>query len=256
MTRLPNDPIDPYESRLARRVGSFSDQAVLPIDPVAIAATARVAGRRRTRAGRLFGSAGPTGRLVLVGAGALLIVALGAVIGAGGTSLFGPSATAVATQGAVVPSASPTLVPGSDGSDLCSHRLLIGEITGWEGAAGHRIASVVVENRTTISCRLPTELQVKLADNVDRPLIVGPPVVATTWITLPPGGSATTLVQVGNYCGPAPVEPVTIAFTMPDGGVFGLAPHQGSGDLGGVPPCNGVDGPKDDIQMQPFTLGG
>ena len=98
MTNVPNDPIDPidpYESRLARRVGSFSDQAVVPIDPVAIAASAAVGARRQTLTGRLFGSTRPAARLAAIGAGALLIVALGAVIGTGGLN---PSQSPIPTQ--------------------------------------------------------------------------------------------------------------------------------------------------------------
>lgn len=253
MTRPPNDQIDPYESRLARRVGSFSEQAVRHIDPVAMAASAAVGARRRTLAGRLFGTAGPASRLAVIGAGALLIAALGVAIGAGG-GLFGPSQTATATEGAVGPGPTPTLVPGSELGDVCSHRALSGLIARWEGAAGHRIATVSVHNDAPTPCQLPSVLQATLTDKNGQPLISGPAVTATSFIPLPAGGSASTLVQVGNYCGPAPLEPVTIQFTMPDGGVFALVPHEGVGDIGGVPPCNGP-GPTDDIQMQPFTPG-
>jgi hypothetical protein len=256
MTNVPNDPIDPidpYESRLARRVGSFSDQAVVPIDPVAIAASAAVGARRQTLTGRLFGSTRPAARLAAIGAGALLIVALGAVIGAGG---LGPSQSPIPTQGAVGPVATATPVPGSQSADVCTHRMLSGQIVRWEGAAGHRIATITVRNDAPVPCRLPTLVQATLTDNQGQPLISGGAVSATSSISLAAaGGSATTLVDVSNYCGAAPKEPVLISFTMPDGGTFGLVSSTGAGDLGGVPPCNGPTVPGE-IQMQPFKLAG
>ena len=49
MTRSPDDQIDPYESRLTRRVGEFADQAVRPIDAAAITAAAHHATGVRVR---------------------------------------------------------------------------------------------------------------------------------------------------------------------------------------------------------------
>ncbi len=244
MTDAPNDQIDPYESRLARRVGSFSDQAIVPIDAVAVAASASMAARRRTLGGRFFGSSGSGGRLALVGAATLLVVALGVFVGAGGIKLFAP---VQATPSAAV-SPGPTVLV----ADVCSHRALSGRIVSWDGAAGSRIARVVVTNDAPTACLLPTILQATLVDKLGAHLIAGAaPSGTPASITLGSGLSATTLVEVANYCGPDPVAPATIQFTMSDDGVFGLSPDDRLGDVDGVPPCNGPTLPGS-IQMQPF----
>ena len=62
-------------------------------------------------------------------------------------------------------------------------------------------------------------------------------------ITIPAGGSVTTLVDVSNYCGAAPVAPVGIAFDI-DGIATVIATP--------VPPCNGPGQPGT-IQMQPWS---
>jgi hypothetical protein len=258
MTRQPNDPIDPYESRLARRVGAFSEQGVQPIDPVAIAASAAVGARRRTLAGRLFGSTRPAGRFAAIGVAALLLVALGAVIGAGG--IVRPSPTPEPTLGAAVPSTNPgptpTAVPGSELANACPIGDLDAHITRWEGAAGHRIATVEVQNVGGNSCAIWTLAAPRLVDDAGRILIDGRMAGTPVPLTLAPNAVATTLVEDANYCGPAAVEPATVAFAFIDGRVLGARPDPTPGSLGGIPPCNGQAGPKDDIQMHPFKLAG
>jgi uncharacterized protein DUF4232 len=257
MTDRPKDPIDPYESRLARRVGSFSEQAVVPIDPVAIASAAAVGARRRSLAGRLFGSTPAAARLAAIGAGALLIVVLGAVMGAGG--LVGPSQTPVPTLGAVVPSvgpgASPTAVPGSELPNACAVGDLDARITSWDGAAGHRIATVEVQNVGGTSCAIWTLAAPQLVDDTGRVLINGALRGTPASLTLAPNAVATTLVDAANYCGPAEVPPATVAFNFSDGRRLGARPDSTPDSLGGVPPCNGSTVPGE-IQMQPFKLAG
>ena len=141
---LPDDHIDPYESRLTRRVGAFAEQAVRPIDPMAVAAAAQAGARRQTLAGRLFGSSGATARLGVVLAGALVgAAALAVSLGAGGNT--GPVASG--------PVATPTNVPGAVGA--CAADQLSGTIDGWDGAAGHRIATIKVRNDGATDCTLP-----------------------------------------------------------------------------------------------------
>ena len=90
MTKLPDDQIDAFEPRLARRVGSFAEQSVRPIDALAVASAARAGARRRTLVGRLFGDASTGTRLgVVLAAGVLLTAALGAVIGTGASGGWG-----------------------------------------------------------------------------------------------------------------------------------------------------------------------
>src|SRR4029079_6806683 len=88
----PDDQIDPYESRLARRVDAFAEQAVRPIDAAAIAVAPRAGARRQTLSGRLFRSGGSTARLGVILAGVALITALGVALGGGG-QISGPSPT-------------------------------------------------------------------------------------------------------------------------------------------------------------------
>lgn len=243
MTRLPNDQIDPYESRLARRVGSFSDQAVVPIDPVAIAASAAVGARRRTFAGRLFGSAGPARRLAIIGAGALLIAALGVALGGGARGLFGPNATATALSPATPTDAAPTPI-------ICGPNELDARVTAWDGAAGHRTATVEVRNRSAATCWIPNLAQPELVDGDGTPLILGEQPTSVTLIEMARGDMLHTLVQDGNYCGPAPKAPVRVAFLQADALI--VAEALSPTDVSGVPGCSGTSGPTNDIQMQPW----
>jgi hypothetical protein len=55
MTNVPTDPIDPYEPRLARRVGAYAEQAVEPIDAAEIARATAVAARGSGVRGALLG---------------------------------------------------------------------------------------------------------------------------------------------------------------------------------------------------------
>src|SRR5215510_708170 len=105
MTNLPDDQIDPYESRLARRVGGFADGAVRPIDPMAIAAAAHAGARRQTLAGRLFGAGTSMNRLGVILAAALVAVAA--------FSSFIMSGGHAPGQTANGPEATPTDVPGA-----------------------------------------------------------------------------------------------------------------------------------------------
>jgi hypothetical protein len=231
MTNLPDDMLDPAEGRLARRVGAWTDRAVFPIDPVAIASSAAVAARRHTPAGRLFGA-----RLALIGAGAILAVAgLGAVITGGAAGLFGPRST---------PTAEPVALR------TCTPYDVDAVITAWDGAAGHRIATVELRQIGATACAVDPLPQPWLAAGHGDKLIVGRSGSGTP-IAIAPGDVLHTLVQAGNYCGPAPEAPVTVAFTQ-DGATF-VATALTPTDLSGVPPCNGAAGPTDDITMHPWS---
>ena len=64
------------------------------------------------------------------------------------------------------------------------------------------------------------------------------------------------MVQVGNYCGSDGRDPVMILVeaTFADG-KDSVSFSPAAGGLSGVPPCNGVNGPTDDIAMQPWQPG-
>jgi hypothetical protein len=239
MANVPNDQIDPYEGRLSRRVGAYTDQAVQPIDAFAVASTA-VAGARR-RGGvtaRLFGSggAGAGTRLGLIGAGAVLVVAAGVVISGGANGLFAPAPTAPATAEAVPLRA-------------CTPNDVDAVITAWDGAAGHRIATVELHQIGSSECTVEPLPQPWLAGGQGDQLIVGHAGSGAP-ISFAPGEVLHTLVQVGNYCGPAPAAPVTVVFQQ-DSGIF-VATALTKTDLSGLPPCMGVAGPTDDITMHPW----
>jgi uncharacterized protein DUF4232 len=247
MTNVPDDQIDPYEPRLTRRVGAFAEQAVRPIDATAIAAAAAAGARRRTLAGRLFGSMSSTARLGVVLAGAVLATALGAVIVAGGLNGLSPSATSTANG----PEATPTSVPGA--VDACAPVGLSAGITAWEGAAGHRIATITIHNGGATACALPQYLRPALVDVDGHALIVGQLVPEPAPITFPAGADATTLVDMANYCGAAPTAQLLIRFYLPSEDSFEAGDTtRGRGPLD-PPPCNGPTEPGS-IQMQPLQL--
>lgn len=237
MSNVPSDPIDPAEREIARRVGAFSDQAVQPIDAGEIARAAAVAARGSgVRGARLGRGRAPRLAWVLV-AGVLVVAAGGAVIGAGGLrGLTGPAPTTAPAQAAI----------GS-----CTPNDVNAVITAWDGAAGHRIATVELHQVGTTSCTMETLARPSLADGNGAQLILGKAGAGGAPIALAPGDVLHTLVQAGNYCGPDPVAPVTVAFIQ--GGVVFTATALTPTDLSGVPPCNGTAGPTDDIQMQPWS---
>lgn len=247
MTNQPDDPIDSYEPRLTRRVASFAEGAVRPIDPLAIAAAARAGARRRTLAGRLFGGASSSGRLgVILVSAALVVGALGLAIGAGGGNLFAPSQTSTAD----VPEATPTDVPGDIG--YCAAGQLTGEIFGWEGAAGHRIASIGLHNLGPNDCALPELLRPALIDADGHALIVGAPVADTARMRFQVGDAASSQVDMSNYCGAAPTSALTIRLYLPDQTSFELSLHLDVPGPVDPPPCNGPTEPAS-IEMQPVN---
>ena len=244
MTSLPDDQIDPYEPRLTRRVGAFAEQAVRPIDATAIASQAAAGARRRTLAGRLFGSTSSIARLGVVLAGALIAAGAIGVIGAGGP---GPSQTAAANG----PDATPTSVPGA--VDACAPDGLSAEITAWEGAAGHRIATVKVRNTGSSACLLPTMLRPVLVDRAGDALILGTRPQAAYQMVVPAGSSATTLVDMANYCGAAPSSPLGLRLYLPSDTSIEAYPAAGVPLPIDPPPCNGPSQPAS-IEMQPLQL--
>jgi hypothetical protein len=123
-------------------------------------------------------------------------------------------------------------------------------ITAWDGAAGSRIATVELHQIGTTPCAVDPLPQPWLADGHGTPLLTGT-AGAGTPITFAPGELLHTLVQVGNYCGPEPAAPVTLAFTQHEATFVATA--LSPTDLSGVPPCNGEAGPKNDIAMHPWA---
>jgi hypothetical protein len=243
MTRSPDDQIDPYESRLTRRIGDFAEQAVRPVDPMAVAAAAHAGARRPTLAARLFGSGGSTARLGVVLAGALGgAAALAVYLGAGGST--GPIASG--------PDATPTAMPGP--AAACTADQLSGTIEAWDGAAGHRIATLKVHNNASVDCVLPELLRPALVDADGRTLIVGAPVSGTAPFGLPADADATAMVDMANYCGKTSTAALKLRLYLPDESSIELAASATLTNSMDVPPCNGPNEPAT-IQMQPLRLG-
>ena len=235
MTDVPNDPIDPYETRLARRVGAYTEQAVQPVDAAEIARTTAAAARGSGVRGALLGRSRSPGLAWVLVAGVLVVAAGGALIGGGARGLFGPA---------------PTATPAPIAVRACTPYDVDAVITAWDGAAGSRIATVELHQIGATPCGVDPLPQPWLADGHGTPLLTGN-AGAGTPITFAPGEVLHTLVQVGNYCGPEPAAPVTLAFTQ-NGAVF-VATALSPTDLSGVPPCNGEAGPTNDIAMHPWA---
>lgn len=142
--------------------------------------------------------------------------------------------------------ASPTL-------GACDPAVLAARITRWEAGAGHRFASVELTNAGDVSCTIHALSQPQLVDRSGSVLIDGAPPAPSAALTIAPGGILKTTVQVANYCGPAAVPPVTVAFIFPGGlGRIVAAPTSPT-RYDGSPPCLGEPGSAGEIEMQPWA---
>ncbi len=188
------------------------------------------------------------------------LVVLGLVVLVGGCSLFGGATPTPATP-TPSPTASPTVAslpatatpPSSAAAGPCDPTQLVARITAWEGAAGHRIATVELTNTASSTCLVATLLQPQLVDGTGAVLIDGTPPASSATVSMGPGGVLKTLVQDGNYCGPTPAAPVSVAFVFPGGLGRIVATPLSATDTSGVPPCLGAPGSAGDIEMQPWA---
>ncbi len=156
-----------------------------------------------------------------------------------------PTATTAATPTSTpTPSAVPTVGP-------CDPAKLAARITLWEGAAGHRIANVELRNAASVPCTVSAMAKPQLVDGRGAVLIDGSTPPTSGLLTVAPGGVLKTLVQDGNYCGPAPVAPVSVAFVLRDGGTVVANPLTPTDAT--LPPCNGAPGSAGTIEMQPWA---
>jgi hypothetical protein len=167
------------------------------------------------------------------------------------TATTTPSANATATA-TTIPAASATATavatPGP-----CDPATLAARITQWEGATGHRIASVELTNTGSAGCTVAALLQPQLVDGNGAVLIDSPAPAPSAAVSVTSGGVLKTLVQDGNYCGPAPAAPVSVAFVFPGGLGRIVAMPLSPTDTSGVPPCLGAPGSAGEIEMQPLA---
>ncbi len=135
----------------------------------------------------------------------------------------------------------------------CGHTQLSARVVRWTGAAGSRIADVILVNTSFVKCTIRDLPQVQLVDRSGAALISGPAAATTGPLhTLLPLAFLKTAVSDSNYCGPAVVAPASVAFKLPAPLGRVIAMPRSSGDVSGVPPCNGAPGSAGTISMQPW----
>ena len=116
---------------------------------------------------------------------------------------------------------------------------------------GHLIAHVELTNNGS-ACQLAQMAQPQLVEGHGVVLINGAAAASVPAAPVAQGEVRTTLVQDGNYCGPTPTAPVTVAFVLPDGGGRLVALPVSAADTSGVPGCLGGAGSAGTIEMQPW----
>jgi len=195
----------------------------------------------------------------LAGAGVLVVavVLAGVLLGRQDPDGFGgstpstpldPTPTSTSSPPASTPSAvtSPGLTLGP-----CDLATLTARITMWEGAAGHRIAHVELTSADPNTCLVEQTATPQLVDGNGSVLIDGSRPTSYAPLVASPGELLDTLVQAGNYCGPAPAPPVSVAFVLSDGGRFVATPFSPTDST--IPPCLGAAGSAGTIEMQPWA---
>jgi len=184
-----------------------------------------------------------------------LVVVAAACSTPGGSGSIAPvgSAPAVTPTDEPVASdaASPTPTPVA-GNGICDPVNLYAEVIQWDAGAGHRTATVQLTNIGGATCKVHSLAKPQLVGGDGTILIQGSTPTSTAVITLAPNDVVTTMVQDANYCGKAPVPPVTVAFVFPSGGGRVIADAVSPTDVDGLPPCNGA-GSGGQIEMQPFA---
>ena len=170
---------------------------------------------------------------------------------AGAAALAGVAAVAILANTWRGPNvgASPT-APGT-AIAACTTEMLDASVGQWEGAAGHRIGTLTLANKSASACALPAGLQLSLVDRNGHDLIAGK-ASSLQAIEIAAQTGVQTMVQTGNYCGPTAQEPAAIVLTFAN---LRLIVRPATGDTSsGVPPCMGENGPTDDITIQPWGL--
>lgn len=199
--------------------------------------------RRVTIRGGLSGA-------TLVGASLLVVAVVVAGTWLGGRGSNGgigaepsTSSSPAATPAATTPTAQPT-------AGACAVADLHARIIMWEGAAGQRTAQLDVTYAGSERCVLRSTDRPQLVDGAGSVLIDGQDPSISASISVAPGDVLTTLVQVGNYCGPAPAPPVSVRFVLGGGSRIVATPFSPTDAT--VPPCLGSGAPSE-IGMQPWS---
>ncbi|HTK43851.1 MAG TPA: sigma factor-like helix-turn-helix DNA-binding protein [Patescibacteria group bacterium] len=235
---MPSETVGDYEIALAERIRSLTGRALVGLDPAEVAKaaidTAPEAGvdaRLGELLNELIGRARAVDRRVwLAVAGvALFIVIVPRLLGFGA----GPAA--------------PTAIP-TDATRLCQANELSAHIAGWAANGSDWIAAVELKNVSSFACLIDSSSEPWLVDRTRTPLIIGVD-AASAVIRIGPGDVMKTHVQVHNYCGPAPAQPVTVGFR--DGTLFVVADPFSGDTTSGIPTC--VANGNGSITMQPWA---
>jgi Protein of unknown function (DUF4232) len=194
----------------------------------------------------------------LLAATAILAYILGGCAVSGGSTPT-PSPTAAVTP-SPAPTATPTIAPTRPPVATskpvptpgpCASSALAARIVSWDAGAGHRTAHVELTNAGSIACTINALARPQLVNGNGSVLINGAVAAASPTLTLAAGAVVRTLVQDDNYCGPAPIAPVTVAIVFGSSARVVAAPVSAT-DLDGVPPCFGSSG-AGVIEMQPWA---
>jgi hypothetical protein len=259
---MPDDRFDAFETRFATRIARHAEHGVRPIDAAAIARNAAVAGGGQ---GRRMGRAGGLARVGWLLAGAVLAAgAIGGAAWAGSHGLLGvatssPAPTLLAVvptaEASVPPSVEPTEppatpVPTEPPTPACHITDLTARVTAWNGAAGNRVATVVLTNDGTVACRIQVLEKPQLVDGDDTVLIDGDVPSHPASITIAAGASVSTMTDDANYCGPDGKAPITVAFVFSGGQQLVATPRTPT-DTFGQPDCMG--GSAGSITMHPWA---
>jgi hypothetical protein len=141
-------------------------------------------------------------------------------------------------------------VAAASSAPSCTGSQLSARVVDWQGAAGSRIADVVLVNMSFSPCTIRNNPRVRLVSAHGATLINGL-AASTTGATHVLGGLGflETEVSDSNYCGHAFAKPVTLEFVLPGtlGHVIAIPVSAIDGD--GVPPCNGAPGSAGHIEM-------
>jgi DNA-directed RNA polymerase specialized sigma24 family protein len=236
---MPSETVGDYEAALAERVRSLTARAVVPLDPGEVAKAAVEAPPESTLPEQLEAwlrkllviTRGIDVRVWPAVAGvALFVIVVPGLVGGFGGFGGGPAGTPVP----------------NDAKRLCAQDELKARLVRWESSGGDWIASVEVRNVSSTACLIDPMPEPSLVDRARTPLITGRDVDSTT-TRIGPGDVLRTTVKVHNYCGAAPVLPVTIAFRDATLALVATA----IGDASGVPACEG--GGEGSISMQPWA---
>ncbi len=178
----------------------------------------------------------------------------GATTAASATTAPSTSATAALTSPPATEAPAPTATPLPTATSvaaipLCSPAKLAARITAWDAGMGNRTAHVEVTNTDSAACHIRKLDRPQLVDGHGSVIMNGLPPIASSFITINPGGILKTLVNASNYCGPDPLAPVSVAFIYPGGVGRFVATPLSQTDVSGVPPCNGAPGSAGQITM-------